>query len=144
MINVTNKILKAWYEMLKGHISVPVYRVDAPSTETGNYVLLRVESETDNTNNSRFVTSPVIISEVVTKFSAAIDDGVAAEIDNEIAQLLFPSSPGQIGLPAQDDIQITDVVRQNATYLPEDDGTFRYHRLVTRNLHRVVQLSMAS
>lgn len=135
--------MKAWYEMLSGNISVPVYRVDAPASQEGNYVLLRVESDSDATNNAKFVTRPVVITEVVTKFAAAIDDGVAGEIDSEIAQLLFPSV-GQHGLPAQDDIQITDVIRTNATYLPEDDGTFRYHRLITRNTHRVVQLSLTS
>jgi hypothetical protein len=113
MINVTNKVMKAWYELLHGNLSVPVYRVDAPISEEGNYVLLRVESESDKTNNSKFVTSPVVITEVVTKFSAAIDDGVAAEIDSEIAELLFPVV-GQHGLPAQDDIQITDVIPQYA------------------------------
>lgn len=142
-INITNKIMKAWYEMLNGFISVPVYRVDAPASEEGNYVLLRVESETDNSNNDKFVTNPVIITEVVTKYKVAIKDGDAADIDSEIATLLFPSV-GQLGLPAQEDIQITEVFRTNATYLPEDDGTFRYHRLITRNRHRVVQLQLTS
>lgn len=141
--NVTNKILKAWYELLSGNISVPVYRTDAPASQEGNYVLLRVESDSDSTNNSKFVSNPVIITEVVTKFKAAIDDGVAAEIDDEIGSLLF-DAPGQHNLPEQDDIQITQVTRQNVTYLPEDDGTFRYHRLITRNVHRVVQLSLTS
>lgn len=135
--------MKAWYELLSGVISVPVYRVDAPISEEGNFVLLRVESETDQTNNSKFVTYPVIISEIVTRFKAAIDDGVAAEIDSEIVSLLFPSV-GQLGLPAQNDIQITRVDRINATYIPEDDGTFRYYRLITRNRHRVVQLQLTS
>jgi hypothetical protein len=140
MINVTNRVMRAWYTMLNGNISVPVYRVDAPASEEGNFVLLRVESETDRTNNAKFVTNPVIITEVVTKYKVAIKDGDAADIDSEIATLLFPSI-GQLGLPAQSDIQITEVKRTNATYLPEDDGTFRYHRLITRNNHRVVQLA---
>lgn len=143
MINVANKVLKAWFEMLSGVISVPVYRVDVQPTETDHYVILRIESDTDSSNNNRFVTNPVIITEVVTRFRSAIDDGVAVDIDTEIAQLLFPSV-GQLGLPRQDDIQITSVVRQNATYLPEDDGTFRHHRLITRNKHRVVQLQLTS
>lgn len=139
MINVTNKGMKAWYEMLNGNISVPVYRGDAPASQEGNYVLLRVESESDNSNNSKFVTNPIIITDVVTKFPVAVKDGVAADIDTEIAMLLFPSV-GQLGLPAQSGIQFTEVTRTDATYLYEDDGTFKYHRLVTRNRHRVVQL----
>jgi len=139
MKNVNGQILKAWYVLLSGNISVPVYRTDAPSTETGNYVLLRVESDLERSNNHSFVTAPVIITEVVTKFRASINDGLAIDIDNEIGVLL-KSSSGTHNLPAQDDIEIVDVRRTNATYINEDDGTYRYHRLITRNLHRVVQL----
>lgn len=140
MINVANKVLKAWFDMLSGFISVPVYRTDAPPTEQGDYVLLRIESDTDaNTNNQRNISNPVIITEVVTRFSKRIDDGLAVEIDNEIA-LLLSSTPATHNLPSQDGIAITRVRRSNATYIPEDDGTFRYMRLVTRNTHRVEQL----
>jgi hypothetical protein len=139
MKNVTGKIMNAWYELLNGNISVPVYRTDAPPTEEGNYLLLRAESDSDNSNNHSFVTNPVIITEVITKFSARIDDGLAGEIDDEVGTLVKPTSATH-ALPVQDDIQIVDVRRSNATYINEDDGTFRYHRLITRNLHRVVQL----
>lgn len=138
MINVTNKVLTAWYELLSGNISVPVYRTDAPPEEEGNYVIIRAESETDLTNNTFFVTAPVIITEVITKFKARIDDGLAAEIDSEIGALVKPS-PGLHGLPTQTGILISDVRRENNTVLPEDDGTFRYNRIITRNLHRVLQ-----
>ena len=137
MNNVTNKVLKAWFELLNGKISVPVYRTDAPP-DAINYVLLRAESETDKTNNAKFVTAPVIITEVVCLFNARIDDSLAPGIDDEIAGLLF-SAPGKNSLPIQSGIQISGVHRLNATYLPEDDGTFRIHRLITRNVHRVTQ-----
>lgn len=143
MINVTNRVLKAWFELLNGNLSVPVYRTDAPSTEEGNYVLLRVESNSDTPNNHKFISNPVVITEVVTKFSIMIDDSLAGDIDEEIGELLY-SSPAQHNLPSQDDIQITSVQRQDATYLPEDDGTFRYQRLITRNVHRVEQLQTTS
>ena len=139
MKNVNGQILKAWYQLLNGNISVPVYRTDAPSNETGNYVLLRVESDLERSNNHSFVTAPVIITEVVAKFSASIDDGIAIEIDNEIGMAL-KSRTGTHNLPSQDNVEIVDVRRSNATYINEDDGTYRYHRLITRNLHRVVQL----
>lgn len=147
-INVTNLVMKAFYEMLNGHVNVgtaiPVYRVNAPITEEGHYILLRVESETYRSNNSKFVSYPVIITEVVTRFAIAIKDGVAADIDNEIVALLYPSI-GQLGLPLQNDIQITSVERVNATYIPEDDGaTNKIHTLSTRNVCRVVQLQEVS
>ena len=140
MINVTNRLLKAWFELLDGNLSVPVYRYDAPATETGNYVLLRIESDSDDSNNQRFVSTPVVITEVITKFSTMINDSLAGEIDEEIGEFLYPTTPGHHALPAQDDIQIVSVTRRDATYLPEDDGTNRYLRLVTRNVHRVEQL----
>lgn len=138
MKNVTGQLLKAWYELLNGSLSVPVYRTDAPP-EVDNYVLLRPESETDNSNNHLFVTNPVIITEVVTRFAVRINDGAAIAIDSEIGELLKTRSATH-NLPAQDGIKIIDVRRSNATYINEDDGTHRYFRLITRNLHRVVQL----
>lgn len=140
MKNITGLLLNAWYDLLNGNISVPVYRTDAPVTEEGNYVLIRVESSTDHSDNQAFVTDPVVISEVITKFRAAIDDGLAIEIDNEIGVLLKTTTATH-NLPQPAGIQIVYVRRENATYLPEDDGTFRYNRIITRNLHRVVQLT---
>jgi len=143
MINVGNRVLKAWYELLNGNTTVPVYRVDAPANENGNYILLRIESDSDTPNNQKWISNPVIITEVVTKFVTIIDDSVAGEIDEEIGQLLY-SSPAQHNLPPQDDIQITSVQRRDSTYISEDDGTYRYHRLITRNVHRVEQLNNQS
>ena len=140
MINVTNRLLKAWFELLDGNLSVPVYRYDAPATETGNYVLLRVESDSDDSNNQRFVSTPVVITEVITKFSTMINDSLAGEIDEEIGELLYPTTPAHHTLPIQAENQTISFTRQDATYLPEDDGTNRYLRLVTRNVHRVEQL----
>ena len=140
MINVTNRVMKAWYELLNENLSVPVYRVDAPASEDGNYVLLRVESDSDTPYNSKAVSNPVIISEVVTKFSVMIDDTIAGEIDEEIAELLYPVDVAHHALPVQPDIQITSVQRRDSTYIQEDDGTHRYHRLIVRNVHRVEQL----
>lgn len=139
--NSTVKLLNAWYVLLNGNISKNVYRVDAPATETGDYVLLRAESETDATNNNRHVSNIVIITEVVTRHSIKIDDSVAPGIDDEIVSLLF-TAPGVNNLPAQTGIQITDVRRESGTYINEDDGTVRIHRLVTRNVCRVAQLQV--
>lgn len=138
MINVKNKLMSAWYNALNGVISVPVYRTDADPTDEGNYVLLRFESETEDSNNANFVTLPVIITEVVTKFSTRIDDGLAADIDTEIGQAIF-IRPGVTALGQIEGIQISDIRRSNATEIQEDDGTNRYLRLITRNIHRVVQ-----
>jgi hypothetical protein len=138
MITPGGKILKSWFELLSGLISVPVYRTDAPSTETGNYVLLRLESSNDKRNNQSNVTNPVLITEVVTKYESIINDQEVFDIDSEIGTLLS-TTPSTHNLPTQAGIQIVTVVRQNQTVLPEDDGTFRYNRLITRNIHNVLQ-----
>jgi hypothetical protein len=141
--NIDFLVMKAWYALLNGVISKPVYMIDAPADEEGDYVLLRIESTTDSTNNARHVSNPVLITEVVTRHKTMIDASVAPGIDNEIAQALFPTV-GKNALPVQDGIQITDVRRVNATYINEDDGVNRYHRLVTRNVHRVAQLDLTT
>lgn len=136
--NIDHQVATAFFQLLDG-ISVNVYRTDAPSDETGNYVLIRVESSTDGTNNARHVSNVVVITEVVTLHRIRIDDSIAPGIDDEIAQRLF-SRTGVSNLSAQAGIQITDVRRSNATYIQEDDGVTRYHRLITRNNCRVAQL----
>lgn len=138
MKNVLGRLLTAWFELLSGNISVPVYRTDAPPEEEGNYVLLRAESDTDNSNNQNFVTNPVIITEVITKFAVRIDDGLAPDIDDEIGVLLKTNSATH-NLPAQPGIAVIDVRRTNSTILNEDDGDRRINRLITRNIHRVLQ-----
>lgn len=141
--NIDFLVMKAWHTLLNGQIGVNVYMIDAPPDESGNYVLLRVESNSDSTNNARHVSNVVIITEVITKHQGRIDASVAPGIDDLIAQKLF-QSVGKHSLPSQSGIQITDVRRQNATYLNEDDGTNRYHRLITRNVHRVAQLDLTT
>lgn len=140
MINPAHKILSAWFALLNGNLSVPVFRTDAPADYEGNYVIIRIESATDTPNNHVFISNPVLITEVVTSSQIMLDDSVAPMIDEEIGTLLY-SSPRQHRLPAQTGIQITSVQRRDATYLPEDDGTKRFLRLITRNIHRVEQLN---
>lgn len=144
MSNEAFKTRKAWFELLDGNISVPVYGGDVPKEERGHHVQLRVESDIDGSNNQTFVSNPVIISEVVTRFETMIDDGVAPGIDREIKVLLFPIDPAHHALPVQDDIQIVSVQRRDATYIQEDDGSDRYLRLITRNVHRVIELQSQS
>lgn len=143
MINPGGKILKAWFELLNGNIGVPVYRTDVPHTETGNYVILRLESSTDKRNNSQNVTNPVLITEVVTRYDTMINDAEVFEIDTLIGQALS-SSPPTHNLPIQAGIQVVTVVRRDQTVLPEDDGHSRYNRLITRNVHRVLETAVTA
>lgn len=143
MINPGGKLLNAWFDLLNGNLSlnstnIPVFRTDADSGWVGDYVLLRMESSTDRRNNSQNVTNPILITDVVTKYDAMINDADVFDIDSQIGQLLS-SNAATHNLPAQSGIQIVSVIRQGQTVLAEDDGTFRYNRLITRNAHRVLQ-----
>lgn len=143
MINPGHLILKSWYELLNNNtlVGVPVYRTDAPPDAPDKYVLLRMESSSDRRNNSTNVTNPVLITEIVTKYAARINDQDVFTIDSGIGTALS-STPATHNLPAQAGIQIVSVIRQNETVVPEDNGaTPRVNRLITRNVHRVVQLA---
>lgn len=133
MRNVAGYILNNWFDKLNGNISVPVYRTNVPAEERGNYVLLRMESDTYRGNNHSFVTRPVLIYEVVTRFQMAIDDGLANEIDDEVVQIMF-TKPGASSIQ-----QITEMRRESATYIDEDDGDEKYYRLAVRVSHRFSQ-----
>lgn len=139
MTNVFNRLMNAYYQLLNGNVNVPVYRIDAPSTAT-DYVVIRPESETDLSNNANFVTSPVIITEVVTRFGSGelINDTAAHDIDGLIANLLCPT-PSTHGLAQSAGLQIVSVKREGQTILGEDDGSYRYYRIITRVTHRILQ-----
>lgn len=139
MVNVSNKLMNAWYSLLNGNVNVPVYRVDAPPDAT-DYVVIRPESNSDRSNNSKFGTSEVIITEVVTRFDSAelINDTAAHDIDSLIANLVLPT-PSNHALPVQGGIQVVSIKRQDQQTIPEDDGVNRYYRVITRNIHRVTQ-----
>lgn len=130
--------LKAFYELLNPVLSVPVYRGEADPQED-NYVVLYIESSSEASNNARHVSNIVIITDVVTRHTNRVDDTVAIGIDNEISEAVY-SIVAQHDLPAQSGIQITSVRRDSATYITENDGTFLYHRIATRNVCRVAQL----
>lgn len=139
MINPGRLILKAWYELLNGNISIPVYRTDAESGLVGHYLLIKIESSTNQNTNTSFNTFPVLIADIVTRFANKIDDAVVFDISNEIDALVF-TDPSHHGLPVQTGIQIVKVTKQNETVLTEDDGSIpKINRLVARYSHNVLQ-----
>lgn len=143
MISVFNNLLDGWHTLLSSlsldGTSIPVYRTDAPSDAPSMYVILRAESSSDRSNNSEFVTNPVIVTEVVAKFAASelIRDNITGRIDNQIAGLVSPT-PSTHGVSASG-CQVVSIKRQDETILTDDDGTYRTHRLIVRNRHRILQ-----
>lgn len=136
MTSVANEILTAWYELLNGSLTVDVFRGDA-FTASGDYVLIRFESEANAKNRASFVTTPVVIVEIVTKHDGYVNDSVAHSIQEDILGLVYDD-------PRTHNIQTTSfqVVTVNyggVTELYEDNGYIRLHRLITRFNHRVKQ-----
>lgn len=139
MNNVAPQVLEAWYIHLTS-TGYPVFRADGVPVEETSYILLRIESDSRRANQHRFFTRPVMITEVVARFpgAGAIDDTVALAIDNTIGVFVY-ATPDKHSLPAIAGIKIVKVESQDKQYLTEDDGTFKYHRIITRHVHTVEQ-----
>lgn len=136
--NPIQDITTEWFNLLDGVISVPVYKETVLPSENGNYVVIRAEGQTTTKNHSGFFTNAVIIVEVVTKFSQAVDTSVCDDIDNEITELVFPT-PNTFGIGNTTNHQITDINLQSASYLSEDDGTKKYYTKISRYEHSINQ-----
>lgn len=111
-----------------------MFKEDVPRG-TRNHILLRVESETDDSNKSEFVTNPVIVVEVCGVFDNSIDPDVVDDADSEVRQLLKPLINSTIAADSQ--IRLNLVRPESSTYLSEDDGTQRFYRKLTRWSNRV-------
>jgi len=138
-----NALIESWYELLEGQLSynslpVNVYMGDPDNDEESHYVMITAESETDDSNKHSFITRPVVVIDIVTIHDVSINRTIVEDIDGQIRGLLFPTR--KCALPALADLQITNVVAEGGSYLPEDDGTKRIYRKVTRFIHRITQI----
>jgi hypothetical protein len=139
MISVDDKVMNAWQELLDGSISVPVYiEGSVPDDEVGNYVELRLESESQDDTKQSFQSDVVIITDIITRFSIAPNRSVASGIDNEI-KTLVKTTPALINLVSSSDIQIVNVIPTDASFLQEYESGIIYYRKIVRYTHRVVQ-----
>lgn len=136
MTSVASELMAAWFQLLDGNISVPVYRGDVFSNEN-SYVLLRYESESNAKNKTSFASNNVVVVEVVVKSNGYINDSTAYEIDGEIKELVYDDPrTHNIVTPSY---QVVTVNFGGTTPLYEDDGNIRLHRLITRFEHRIKQ-----
>lgn len=134
MKNAAKALRQAYYDALNGNIDVNVYKEDVPSSEVSNHVIIRVESETDESNNQQFVTLPVVIIEIVTIFGSSIDPDKVEDIDNTIRGIL----PAHFSF-TMTDFQHAGGTPQSSTYISEDDGVNKYFRKITRYTNRVIE-----
>lgn len=125
-----NGVLNSFMALLEG-ISVPVYRIDAPLSETGNYVIVRPESGTGNNNKRSINDNVIVITDITTVFENNVDGSVVEGIDDEIFSRLMPT-PQSHSLTDPSGEQILNVTRESFNYLPETDGVKNYYRKVSR------------
>lgn len=137
MIDVQDKLMTAWVELLDGSISVPVYDTSVPDTHSGNYVVLRLESETEQPISSRYWTKPVMVVDIITVFQTVIDPKIARGIANEIAGLVGVMEG--VSLPEQTGMQIGNVYKVSTIPIEEFDGSKYYYRIVARYKHDINQ-----
>lgn len=135
MKNVSKQIRQAYYNALNGNISVEVYKEEAPMSEEVHHVIVRVESETDRSHKSGFVTNPVVITEVVGVFGDSVDPDVVDDIDNEIRAIIKPDTKSRTFIVGG--IQVTNIKAESSNLLQEDDGTKKYYRKITRWKQRI-------
>lgn len=134
-----SKLMDSWYARIGVALSVPVYIESVPEDRTGNYVLLRAESETDTEQNDKTeIKEAIVITDIVTFFQNMINTATADAIDNEICVLISATPYHGHNLAAQAGMQITRMYPENSTYLQEDDGQKKLYRKVTRWNHLIV------
>ena len=145
MKNVTKQLVNAWFDLLDGNLTynsrtVKVYKEDSPNTEDYHHVLIRAESETDDSNKQLFVTVPVIIIDIITLHDVSVKRSIVDDIDNQIRELIFPTR--RHGLTDPTDLQIVKVIPSSSMYLPDDDGVKRIYRKITRYSHSILETTI--
>jgi len=139
-----DELMNSWYNLLNGNITVssatvPVYKWDAPATETGNYIVIRPESTTDGSFNNQFHFVGIVLLDICTVHRNNVSSAGAESIRNQIFDLVFPVKNAN-ALPSQPNVQILNVKEDTTTYLYEDDGVSdKTLRLIVRYYHTLVK-----
>ena len=146
MEDIMDQLVNSWYDLLNGNLTydsrqVKVSGVDAANDNSFHHVEIRPESEAFDFNKRSFVTNAVIVLDIVTVHSVAVNKSIVNNIYNQVMQLVFPARPGGHALPALTGLQISTITPQGGSYLEEDDGTKKYYRKVIRFIHRINQTS---
>lgn len=138
-----NELMQAWFNLLNGLITynslpVNVYVGDIPMDQPQNtsisphYVWIHAEGSSDGSTKQVFFDDDVIIVDIVSVVNNNMDVSIVSSIDKQIRQLLY-SSPSICNLSTSSPtVQFGQTVRENVTYITEDDGVNKYYRKVSR------------
>lgn len=131
MIDTKLPLRRAYYELLNGNISVPVYSdIQALGDTESTYVLL--SSQTSNSSNRMcgWASTDTMLLDIVYKAEGRSNKQTVDAIANEIFSLLLPS-PGNNNLPAQPGIEIYNITVVSDNYVPISMGD---RKQITRRL----------
>jgi hypothetical protein len=135
MIDTMGETVDAWYAKLNGNISVDVFIESVPDDHTDHFVLLRAESESENSTKTCFGKNAVVITDIVTVFQNMINTRTADDIYGEIVDLVLPTPLGH-DLTVSG-FQISHIKAETSAYLQEDDGQRKIYRKITRFNHLI-------
>lgn len=130
MINKEKYVRQAFYDALIGNIPVEVFKEDVPADQKAPYVLIRIEGNTDRSNNHGFNGMTVVLLEVVASFRNVIDPDVVDDIDEDVTLVIKPTPDATLAVGGG--LQMASMKPTQSNYLQEDDGVDRYHRKITR------------
>ena len=144
MKSAIDEIMKAWYDKLFAAINVdgtmiPVYKVWADANSNSHFIVLRPESETNDSTNAYYGKQSIILIDIVTKHNNVIDSSIVESIYNQIAALIFPNAGWDFQLESLTGFSIASVIAESSVYLIEDAGTYRLYRKIMRMVHTIIQ-----
>jgi hypothetical protein len=147
MRNDSTYLLNGYYQCLQGiaYDSVPVrvYQLSVDKDERYHHIQLRMESETDASNRSQFVTTPIVIVEIITVHDRGIDASIVEDIDAQVRALIFPTRR-TLGISMPEESQLLNVRIESVTYLDEFDAARYRHRKILRFTNRINQLNLTT
>lgn len=135
-MNTVGPVVDAMYTLLAS-ISKPVYKVDVPEQEAGNYVIIRPESGSGINNKRSLNDTVIIITDVVTRFDNNINGAVTEALDVEVFDKIMPLP--QSNVLSASGLQVLNVNRESFNYLQERDGVNVYNRKISRYSIRIHQ-----
>lgn len=117
-------------------INVGIFDEAPTEAQTQPYIILSTQTESDASNNARFVTEGSILLDIVTIQGASVTKEIAENISDQILDILQPTVT-TTGLTLQTGFSLTYFRKESATYLHATTNTSQMLRKVLRFAFRI-------
>ena len=114
MRDVAKIIRKGIYQAIKDDVTA--YDQHAPSDAVTPYVVIRVETDTDESNNQKFVREGFILLDIIDE-QQEVNSEVVEGIADEIAQIIQPT-PGTSGVTLDPGFSLTHIRWESTNTVP--------------------------